>query len=330
MRCVPVEALDGNKPSGLGVNPGFLPNLPCLNDLRWFQVSVYLHGDFAFLYGYGRYVLRTEDIKFITTNTVVMQKEVLDSLVMLGFTEYEAKAYAGLVGLGMGTAREVHEISGVPHGRIYSVLKTLAEKGYVTVQKGSPTYFRAEDPDVVIGGLKVRLNDQVDRSLAYLKSLRIETGHPLPFWSIHSEWGINRRIRSMIENARKEIIIFFMDSSLLFPFMKEIQEADRRISVSIISLNEDDPGAGLPVEMHVPNERLRAYMNEMKNTHMSRAEHLSKSAFILFADGKESLILEQASGGNVATVIMAPELTFMMRSFMVAFDPLLGAGEKIL
>ena len=65
-----------------------------------------------------------------------MQKEVLDSLVMLGFTEYEAKAYAGLVGLGMGTAREVHEISGVPHGRIYSVLKNVAEKGYVTVQKG--------------------------------------------------------------------------------------------------------------------------------------------------------------------------------------------------
>lgn len=56
MRCVPVEALDGNKPAGLGGNPRFLPNLPCLNDPRWFQVSVYLHGNFAFLYGYGRYV----------------------------------------------------------------------------------------------------------------------------------------------------------------------------------------------------------------------------------------------------------------------------------
>ncbi len=258
-----------------------------------------------------------------------MQKEVLESLTMLGFTEYEAKAYTALVGLGMGTAREVHEISGVPHGRIYSVLKALAEKGYVTVQKGSPTYFRAEDPEVVIGGLKTQLNDKVDRSLAHLKLLRIETGHPLPFWSIHSEWGINRRVRSMIENAKKEVIIFFMDSSSLFPFMKEIQEAEKRIRVSIVSLNEEDRGTGLPVEVHVPNERLRDYLDKMKETHMSRVEHLSRPGFLLFADGKESLILEQAGGGDVATVIMAPELTFMMRSFIVAFDPLLGCGEDI-
>jgi sugar-specific transcriptional regulator TrmB len=258
-----------------------------------------------------------------------MQKEVHESLVMLGFTEYEAKAYAALVGLGMGTAREVHDISGVPHGRIYSVLKTLAEKGYVTVQKGSPTYFRAEDPEIVIGGLRVRLNEKVDRSLAHLKSLRIETGHPLPFWSIHSEWGINRRIRSMIENAKKEIIIFFMDSSSLFPFMKEIQAAEKRIRVSVVSLNEEDRGEGLPLEVHVPNERLREYLNKMKESHVTRAEHLSQPEFLLFADGKESLILEQASGGDVATVIMAPELTFMMRSFIVAFDPRLGCGEDI-
>ena len=258
-----------------------------------------------------------------------MQNEVHESLVMLGFTEYEAKAYAALVGLGMGTAREVHDISGVPHGRIYSVLKALSGKGYVTVQKGSPTYFRAEDPEFVIGGLKTKLNEKVDRSLAHLKSLRIETGHPLPFWSIHSEWGINRRIRSMIENARKEVIIFFMDSSSLFPFTKEIREAEKRIRVSVISLNEKDTGAGLPVEVQIPNERLQEYMNKMKECHVVRADHLSHPGFLLFADGKESPILEEASGGNVATVIMAPELTFMRRSFIVAFDPRLGCGEDI-
>ncbi|MBT8508380.1 hypothetical protein AZH53_08185 [Methanomicrobiaceae archaeon CYW5] len=258
-----------------------------------------------------------------------MQKGVIESLVMLGFTEYEAKAYTSLVGLGMGTAREVHDISGVPHGRIYSVLKALSEKGYVTVQKGSPTYYRAEDPDLVVGTLKAKLNERVDGSLAYLKSLRIETGHPLPFWSIHSEWGINRRIRSMVENAKKEVIIFFLDSSTLFPFMKEIQAAEKRIRVSVVSLSEEDRGEGLPLEVHVPNERLRQYFAKMKRTHISRANHLSRPGFLLFADGKEALILEQASGGDVATVIMAPELAFMMRSFIVAFDPEIGCGEDI-
>jgi sugar-specific transcriptional regulator TrmB len=47
-----------------------------------------------------------------------MSDEVIQSLKRYEFTEYEAKAYAALVDLGQGTAREICEISGVPHGRV--------------------------------------------------------------------------------------------------------------------------------------------------------------------------------------------------------------------
>jgi len=51
-----------------------------------------------------------------------MQEGIVEGLRKLGLTEYEAKAYAALVGMGEASAREVHELSGVPRTRIYDIL----------------------------------------------------------------------------------------------------------------------------------------------------------------------------------------------------------------
>ncbi len=43
-------------------------------------------------------------------------QEILENLKVHGFTEYEAKAYVALVGLGMATAREICEIAAFLRG----------------------------------------------------------------------------------------------------------------------------------------------------------------------------------------------------------------------
>ena len=58
-----------------------------------------------------------------------MKEGIVDGLRKLGLTEYEAKAYATLVGMGEATAREVHELCGVPRTRIYDILRDLDGKG---------------------------------------------------------------------------------------------------------------------------------------------------------------------------------------------------------
>ena len=58
-----------------------------------------------------------------------MLDEMITELIRLGLTEYEARTYAGLVGLGEGTARQVHEACGVPRPRVYDILEDTGEEG---------------------------------------------------------------------------------------------------------------------------------------------------------------------------------------------------------
>ena len=55
--------------------------------------------------------------------------DLVRNLTTLGLTEYEARVYAALVGIGEGSARQVHEASGVPRPRVYDIAEGLAEIG---------------------------------------------------------------------------------------------------------------------------------------------------------------------------------------------------------
>ncbi|NLH21048.1 MAG: TrmB family transcriptional regulator, partial [Methanothrix sp.] len=111
-----------------------------------------------------------------------MEEGIVDGLCKLGLTQYEAKTYATLVGMGEATAREVNEISGVPRTRIYDVLRDLERKGFVEFSDGSPTYYRAVDPDQVMKRLRDELVESIDRSVNELKGLRLQAHGSSPVW----------------------------------------------------------------------------------------------------------------------------------------------------
>jgi sugar-specific transcriptional regulator TrmB len=81
-------------------------------------------------------------------------KGVVEKLQKVGLTEYEAKAYVGLLGDHLSTATRLSEKSGVPRTKIYSVLESLAQKGWVKVYSGIPLLFKAVDPHVVFERIK--------------------------------------------------------------------------------------------------------------------------------------------------------------------------------
>ncbi len=89
---------------------------------------------------------------------------ILEQLRTAGFTEYEARAYIGLVRGGGMTARELSRASGVPYSKIYEVVSKLERKGLVEVQKARPMIFRAVSPR---NGLQRYRNE-------YLKGMEME------------------------------------------------------------------------------------------------------------------------------------------------------------
>ncbi len=73
-------------------------------------------------------------------------ESVVEKLRKVGLTEYEAKAYPSLLNTQLSTATQVSEKSGVPRTKIYSVLESLRNKGWVHVYSGVPLLFKAIQP----------------------------------------------------------------------------------------------------------------------------------------------------------------------------------------
>ncbi|MFH1398648.1 MAG: helix-turn-helix domain-containing protein [Candidatus Woesearchaeota archaeon] len=98
----------------------------------------------------------------------------------LGLTEYEEKVYMTLLKEGSLTGGKVSRLSGVPHGRTYEVLNSLAKKGFVSILPIKPKLFKAVSPEIAvreyihdkIAGLH-RLADTVPSELQKVKEVQI-------------------------------------------------------------------------------------------------------------------------------------------------------------
>ena len=64
----------------------------------------------------------------------------------LGLTEYEATALGELLTLGRTTAPNLAEATGIPKARIYGVLDSLSDRGYIKVVPGRPKEYQSKPP----------------------------------------------------------------------------------------------------------------------------------------------------------------------------------------
>ncbi len=91
---------------------------------------------------------------------------VLEKLKKVGLTEYEAKTYLALLNTHLSTATKAAEKSQVPRTKIYSVLESLRDKGWVKVYSGVPLLFRAVEPTAVFEKTK-------EDYTAFLESIQV-------------------------------------------------------------------------------------------------------------------------------------------------------------
>ncbi|MEM3510511.1 MAG: helix-turn-helix domain-containing protein, partial [Nitrososphaerales archaeon] len=79
----------------------------------------------------------------------------------LGLTEYEIKAYTTLIEYGEQTASDLSRNSGVPYSKIYEVLNSLEEKGWVEVERSRPSRFYPKPPATCVEITKMRLEKEM-------------------------------------------------------------------------------------------------------------------------------------------------------------------------
>jgi sugar-specific transcriptional regulator TrmB len=74
----------------------------------------------------------------------------LELLETLELTEYEAQALDRLLELGRTTAPNLADATGIPKARIYGVLESLSNQGYVKVIPGRPKEYQPKPPEGIL------------------------------------------------------------------------------------------------------------------------------------------------------------------------------------
>ena len=138
-----------------------------------------------------------------------------DALRKIGLTEYEAKSYLALLTYGPMAGRTVADKSGVPPTRVFDALKSLSDKGFVSITSEKPMMFQAIEPEIAVKGFlseKISTLQSVEKTvIESLKNIK----KPLVFEEIKEKvivtHGFDNMFKignDMFEKAKKEMLIF--------------------------------------------------------------------------------------------------------------------------
>jgi sugar-specific transcriptional regulator TrmB len=132
--------------------------------------------------------------------------EAARNLEATGLSSYESKAYVALVAMGFGTADEIAGLSRIPRTSSYKVLKALEEKGFVHSTHGRPIVYRPEEPAVVYGRVKDRL-DGTFAKLEFLHEVVRDKGSPQLIFTISGKARVLEKIAELVDTAEESFII---------------------------------------------------------------------------------------------------------------------------
>lgn len=135
------------------------------------------------------------------------------SLDKIGLTSYEIRTFSSLLKAGELTASDLSQKSGVPYSKIYEVLGTLEEKGWVGSDDSRPTKYFAKSPATALETTKQKLEaDFKENQNVILKELiplyeKSGTSERPDIWVLSGGVNIASKILEMVESCKDEVLI---------------------------------------------------------------------------------------------------------------------------
>lgn len=165
-----------------------------------------------------------QDVRY--AGPVGARNELVPALSRLGFSQYEAQAYAALVGQPPLNGSEVSRRAGMPPSKVYETLARLEVKGAVLVSHSEPTRYSAVPHTDVLSSIRARLDADIDTVSAAFD--RLPTGDEAGLvWSLRTKDAIERAFLRVATGATRSIFAGVWDEELdqLGP---RLEEAARR------------------------------------------------------------------------------------------------------
>ncbi len=147
------------------------------------------------------------------------QSDLVDKLKLLGFSEYESKAFIEIVKLGKASAPELAKAANIPQAKIYGVLDELYNKGFVgkdedsKSEKGASIYF-ADKPIKKFKEFTKQFSE-ASTSLSDALERLYETAGGAHEYGFHSVGNFTEEMRT-----EDYIYIFASDDTLFNRFFK--------------------------------------------------------------------------------------------------------------
>ena len=169
-----------------------------------------------------------------------------ETLKQLGFTQYEAQCYIGLLRQHPINASQLSTVCGVPRAMIYEPLARLEEKGIavrLVGREGEPHLYEPVPPKQVIGQLALRFQSSCEQAEAELTSISSSSTTEVLVTLVDSE-EILRRAVLLVRQAQQTLSIFGA-SQELSALARDVNAAvERGVSVRGVSFGSPPPLGG--------------------------------------------------------------------------------------
>lgn len=245
-----------------------------------------------------------------------------DSLLLqlkgIGMSEYEAKVYATLSALRVATAREIHELTKIPRGRVYETLSSLAQKGFIVSSGKSPARYSPIDVGQTFERLKQESMVSLEGLYQRLKALETEIPEPLmQGYELRTEWTRANQIRMILRRAKSEIILLCNDEEFFTNYGGDISSAAKRVSVYLV-VGTQELAELAPIKCYVGGRDLESslFRHEV-------VENIGLSLkLLLMADRRESLSIMEGNG-RVTGIFICPDIyaNYLSRKVVQEIQP---------
>src|ERR1044072_1863451 len=131
----------------------------------------------------------------------------------LGLTGYEIKVYLSLLEMGSMTASEISKRSGVPYSKIYEVLNSLEDKGWLESSSSRPQKFFPKSPLTAIEAIRMRiesgLKDNETLILGELMPIYEKSGtkERPEIWVARGNYKNVAQVNENIKKCEKKVLI---------------------------------------------------------------------------------------------------------------------------
>jgi HTH-type transcriptional regulator, sugar sensing transcriptional regulator len=172
---------------------------------------------------------------------------VTAALTELGFSQYEARTYTGLIGREPMTGYAIAKDTLVPQPKVYETLGRLVERGAVLQVSGSPARFVAVPPARVLNQLETAFRQRLATVELEVSRMRHQGAdvHELRLYKETNSWiAIVNAANDLISVAAERIYVSG-HGTYLDALGEEIRAADRRgVRIDILCFGE------LPFNLH--------------------------------------------------------------------------------